>query len=284
MIAAQYKSGKIIDSHLHLATQAGGRTTHLMMHDAEKFVSGSSFWSPAEAVKHLMHEMSTCNVGHAVVLHLLWQPWSVEEVAQALAEQPTLTGFVNINPSASTALQDVKIGFDLGFRGLKLHPRIQGYRPDDDSCVAVVRRAGELGMPVLIDCFPDGDWLMAGLNLSQYAVLARQAPDSKVIVAHAGGHHCLDLLMLAKRVKNLWFDVSYSLLYYTNPVLDALFYAMKSIRYERVLFGTDYPDRPLNTSVERSLDLFDQFGVDANAREKILWKNAVELLQLQPSA
>lgn len=260
---AKQFSGGVIDAHLHLDDRPGG--------------------SAAEAARRLVAEMQACGVGHAVVLHLLWQPWSVLEVAEALAQQPMLTGFINVDPNAPTALADLQHGYELGFRGLKLHPRLQKYRPDDAACIALVRRAGELKMPALIDCFPDGDWLMAGLNVLQYATLAREAPQAKVIVAHAAGHHCLDLLMLAKRVPNLWFDVSYSLLYYDSPVVDALFYCLKSIRYERVNFGTDYPDRPLKTSVEMSLALLDKHGVTGEARERLLWKNAHELL-MKPSA
>lgn len=255
--------GGIIDAHLHLDDSRGS--------------------GPMEAAEHLAAEMKACGVGHAVVLHLLWQPWSVAEVAAALANQPSLTGFVNVDPNSPTALADLQRGYDLGFLGLKLHPRLQRFRPDDETCVALVRRAGELGIPALIDCFPDGDWLLAGLNVLQYAALAREAPDTTVIVAHAAGHHCIDLLMLAKRVPNLWFDVSYSLLYYSSPVVDALFYCLESIRYERVSFGTDYPDRPLKTGVEMSLALLDRFRVPGEAREKLLWKNARELL-LKPSA
>ncbi len=262
LIAPKQFHGGIIDAHLHLDDRPGG--------------------SAADAAARLVADMQSSGVGHAVVLHLLWQPWSVEEVADALAQQPTLTGFINVDPNSPTALADLQHGFDLGFRGLKLHPRIQKYRPDDAACIALVQRAGELQMPVLIDCFPDGDWLMAGLNVLQYATLARAAPQTKVIVAHAAGHHCIDLLMLAKRVPNLWFDVSYSLLYYGSPVVEALFYCLKSIRYERVNFGTDYPDRDLKTSIEMSLALLDKHGVTGEAREKLLWKNAHNLL-LKPS-
>jgi uncharacterized protein len=254
---------RLIDAHLHLDDRQGG--------------------SADEAARRLVADMKACNVVHSVVLHLLWQPWSVEEMAAALAQQPSLTGFINVNPHSSSAVADLQRGHELGFRGLKLHPRIHKYRPDDAACIAVVRRAGELNMPVVIDCFPDGDWLMGGLNVLQHAALARAAPEATLIVAHAAGHHCIDLLMLAKRVPNLWFDLSYSLLYYDSPVVDALFYCMKSIRYEKVLFGTDYPDRPLPASVAASLELFDRFGVVEEAREKVLWKNAQQLLQL-PSA
>ena len=252
----------IIDAHLHL-DDSGGRTA-------------------AEAAHALVGEMPSCGVGHAVVLHLLWQPWSVEEVAGALAQHSSLTGFVNVDPRSANSLVDLQRGFELGFCGLKLHPRKHHFFPNDESCISLVRRAGELGMPVLIDCFPDGDWLIAGLSILQYASLARKAPGTKLVVAHAAGHHCLDLLMIAKRIPNLWFDVSYSLLYYASPVLEALLYCMESIRYERVTFGTDYPDRSLKTSIEKSLALLDRFGVKGEAREKVLWKNAYELL-LKPS-
>lgn len=261
--ASKQFHGGIIDAHLHLDDRVGG--------------------SADEAVSSLTAAMQDCGVGHAIVLHLLWQHWSVEEVAAALSQQPTLTGFVNVDPNSSTALADLQHGYDLGFRGLKLHPRLQKYRPDHEDCINLVRRAGELDMPALIDCFPDGDWLLAELNLLQYATLARAAPGTKLIVAHAAGHHCLDLLMLAKRIPNLWFDLSYSLLYYGGPVVDALFYCLKSIRYERVNFGTDYPDRPLKESIEMSLALLEKFEVTGEAKEKLLWKNAQQLLQL-PSA
>lgn len=250
----------IVDAHLHLDDRSGG--------------------TAADAAQDLVMAMQSCGVSHAVVLHLLWQKWSVGEVAAALAEHRCLTGFVNVNPNSPSAMEDLKQGVALGFRGVKLHPRLQKYRPDDPACIALVQLAGELGLPVLLDCFPDGEWLMAELTVLHYARLAKQAPQTRIIVAHAAGHHCIDLLMLAKRIPNLWFDVSYSLLYYDSPVVESLFYCLKSIRYERVLFGTDYPDRPLKTSVEMSLALLDRFSVTGDARDKLLWKNAQELLQL----
>jgi uncharacterized protein len=249
----------IVDAHLHLDDRDGA--------------------SAEQAAQRLVDEMAGCGVSHAIVLHLAFQRWSMEDVAQALASRPMLTGFVNIDPQASDALATIDRAAALGFRGLKLHPRLQKYRPDDAACIALVRRAGERGWPVVIDCFPDGHWLLDGLDVRQYGRLAQQAPEARVVVAHAAGHHCLDLLMIAKRVPNLWMDLSYSLLYYDGPVVDNLFYAMRSIRHERVNFGTDYPDRALAVSVQRSLALFDRHGLTGEARDKILCKNALQLLQ-----
>lgn len=248
----------LIDAHVHLDDRGGG--------------------SAEQAVARLAADMADSQVSHAVVLHLLSQPWSVAEVAGALARRPQLTGFVNVDPRSPNALAELDAAAALGFRGLKLHPRMHQFLPDDPACVALVRRAGEHGWPVTIDCFPDGDWLLAGHEVLHYARLAREAPQARVVVAHAAGHRCLDLLMLAKRVSNLWFDLSYSLLYYARPVVENLLYCVRSIRGERVLFGTDHPDRPLGLAISRSLELLDQHGLGGEIREKLLWKNAHQLL------
>lgn len=250
----------LIDAHLHL-DPSGGVTA-------------------AEAVARLTQEMCQCEMRRAVVLHLLWQPWPVEEFAKAVNGQPHLIGFVNVDPTQDGAVEALNAAVAMGFRGVKLHPRLQGYRPDDPRCVAVTRRAGTLGFPVVMDCFPDGHWLMAGLNVMQYARLACEAPQTNIVVAHAAGHYCLDLLMLAKRIPNLWWDISFSWLYYEGPVIESMAWCMKSARYEKVLFGTDYPDRRLAESVARSLDLLKRFHVDDEARDKVLWKNAKLLLGL----
>ncbi len=249
----------LIDMHTHLDERLGG--------------------SAEAAVGQLIAAMDVAGVEHAVVLHLLRQPWPVEEVAAAVNTQPRLTGFVNIDPHSPTATSELEGAVRVGFRGLKLHPRLQKFRPDDPACIRLVVRAGEMGLPTLIDCFPDGDWLEAGLGVLQYASLARLAPGAKLIVAHAAGHHCLDLLMLAKRVPNLWFDLSYSWLYYDDAVVAQLAYCVRSMRGERILFGTDYPDRPLPEAIARSFILLDRFGIDGELREKILCRNALHLLQ-----
>ena len=250
---------RLIDAHLHLDPRSGG--------------------SAQAAVDKLLADMEDAGVEHAVVLQLLTQPWSLAEVAAATVSHPRLTAFANIDPNQPDANATLDKAVAMGYRGVKLHPRLQKFCPDAPACIALVQRAGELGLPVLIDCFPDGDWLLAGLSVLNYAHLARAASGTRLIVAHAGGHHCIDLLMLAKRIPNLWFDLSYSWLYYDDSVVSQLAYCVRSMRGERVLFGTDHPDRPLGESVKRSLALLDRHGVMEDIQHKILWLNAQQLLR-----
>lgn len=252
----------IIDAHVHLNDRNGG--------------------SAADAVRGLLLDFEAAGVEHGVLLHLLWQPWSVEDIARELSKTSSLTGFINIVPSSSGAFGQLERGVEMGFRGVKLHPRMQGYLPDSPECVALVRQAGKLGLPVLVDCFPDGDWLASGHNVLRYAQLAREAPETKLIVAHAAGHHCIDLVMLAKRTPNMWMDISYSWLYYARPVTQMLFYCLESMRFERVLFGTDHPyhNETVEKSVLRSCRLLDELGISEENRNKLLRLNAKSLLGL----
>ena len=250
---------RVIDAHVHL-DPANGATAR-------------------EAVDRLIAGLDKAGIRRAVVLHLEMQPWSAEEVAAALARHGSrLKGMVNIHPFAPGAAKLLRRAVrDLGYSGLKLHPRLQRYPLEDRRTLALVRAAGKLGVPVVIDAFPDGDWLMQGFDPLAFARLARACPDARIVVAHMGGHRVLDFMMIAKRVPNLFFDASYALLYYrASSVPGDMAYAMRSLRFSRVFYGSDHPDRPLDESLAASLRVFKQNGIEGKDLERILYRNAEE--------
>lgn len=255
---------RIIDAHLHLSP--------MIARDARV---------PA---KQLDQDLAAAGIEKAVVLHLLYQPWSdappwsAEEFAEAISAFPRLRGFVNIDPLQSDACAQLRNAVErLGYIGLKLHPRLQRFDLGEPGVQRLVAHAGEMGVPVLIDAFPDGDWLMMGFDPLAFACLARSCPQTKIVIAHFGGHHCIDFMMLAKRIPNIWFDLSYSLLYYAgSSVVDNLLYCCKSMRYKRVMYGSDYPDRSIADSVRMSLKIFEEHGIEDENLDALLWRNAVE--------
>lgn len=250
---------RVIDAHVHLDPANG--------------------ISARQAVDRLVAGLDKAGVQRAVVLHLESQPWSINEVADALARhQPRLKGMVNIHPFTAGAAKLLRRAVrELGYSGLKLHPRLQRYPIEDRRTIALVRAAGDLGVPVVIDAFPDGDWLLQGFDPLAFARLARACPDARIVAAHMGGHHVLDLMMIAKRAPNLFFDTSYALLYYrTSSVPGDMAYAMRSLRFSRVFYGSDYPDRTLDESLDASLRVFKDNGITGNDLERILYRNAEE--------
>lgn len=247
-----------LDTHLHLDDRIPGQA--------------------GDAAVHLNSQLRESGVARAIVLHLEAQRWPVEEVSEALACCDRLVGFINIHPAATNAKQQLTFGIEkLGFIGLKLHPRLQKFAVDDSSTHEFVRYAGDSGVPVLIDAFPDGTFLEEGFSTASFARLARACPKTRIIVAHMAGHHVIDMMMLAKRCPNLFSDCAYSLLYYRgSSVTTDLVYAMKSMKFERVFYGSDYPDRPIQETLVESIEVLERQQVSALEMDKLLYSNAKE--------
>jgi predicted TIM-barrel fold metal-dependent hydrolase len=244
-----------IDSHLHL---------------------DPGFESAQDAAAHLGALLAKADIERALVLHLDSQPWSIEEFADAISRESRLEACVNLDPRQSDAQDQLKrCILELGFIGLKLHPRLQGFDVNEGAVVDLVCCAGKLQIPTVVDAFPDGTYLQAGFNPLSYADLATKCPEAKQVWAHMGGHYVLDFLMLAKRLPNVALDCSYALLYYRGSDVPAnMAYAMKSLKFERVFYGSDYPDRDPEESLHDSLQLLRECGLDEAAITAIFQTNA----------
>jgi predicted TIM-barrel fold metal-dependent hydrolase len=252
----------IIDAHLHLDDKASATATG--------------------AAKELSHQLKEAGINYAVVLHLEKQPWTKEEFAEAIVHFPELMGFVNLHPDKENVHEALHHSvMDLGYQGLKLHPRLQEFDVSSKSCIKLVSLAGDLGVPVLIDAFPDGTHIMQGFSPLKYAYLAKECPHTNIIWAHMGGHYVFDFLMLAKRLPNVYMDTSYSLLYYQgSSVPSDIVYAMRSMRFEKVFYGSDYPDRSVKQSLDLSIQFLEKF-LSVSEMENILFKNANTLFKFE---
>jgi predicted TIM-barrel fold metal-dependent hydrolase len=248
----------VIDTHVHLDDSIPG--------------------SAVNAARALDNSLAESDVVRAIVLHLGFQRWSIEEFAEAISRYERLVGFVNIHPDSPGAVDDLnKAVHQLGCQGLKLHPRLQRHAIDSANTIRLVRHAGEIGVPVIICGFPDGDWLMQGSTVLNYANLAKACAQTRIVVAHMGGHHVIDLMMLAKRIPNLYLDTSYSLLYYRgSAIVQNLIYAMHSMRFERIFYGSDYPDRAVGETLIQSKTVFQEYGLSEEQMFRILYQNAKE--------
>ena len=86
---------------------------------------------------------------------------------------------------------------------------------------------------------------------------------------------------MAKRLPNVYFDCSYSLLYYRgSSITQNIIYCMQSMRYERVFYGSDYPDRSGEDSLKLSVIEFEKFGVSKDNLQKVMGGNFAKLLGL----
>ena len=247
---------KAIDTHLHLNDKIS---------DDINIVAQS-----------LDNDLIASGVVRGIVLHLLIQKWSYQDVGEALKNTKCLKAFQNVNPYSDNALKELSDGIqNYGFVGLKLHPRLQSLKLSDPEVISLCQHAGSLKVPVLIDAFPDGNAIMDNFTVVDFANLAKSCRETKFIWAHFGGHRVIDFMMVAKRLENVFLDLSYTWLYYRgSSVITDLAYAAKSMRYNKIFYGSDYPDRSIKESLEESIKQFGDYNISPENIEKLLFSNA----------
>ena len=247
---------KIFDAHIHL--------------NDEKFPEAK------KAALSLNKELRENNVAKAVVIHLNIQKWTVNEFLNATKKYKNFITILNINP------KDKKIKVKLHkffknklFKGIKLHPRLGNFNLKDKNVVKLLKYYQKYNLPVIIDAFPDGDFMMNNFDPLDYAYLAKKFPKIKFVWAHIGGHYVLDFLMLSKRLPNVQFDFSYSFLYFReSKILDDIIYAFKNLKFERVMYGSDSPDRTVKKTINYTIKILKKNKINNKQINKLMFENA----------
>jgi predicted TIM-barrel fold metal-dependent hydrolase len=149
-------------------------------------------------------------------------------LAYAERSEGRLIPFVRLD-LAENPVEEAQRCLDLGARGIKLHPRAQGFLCNDERLAPVFELAAERRVPILIH---------GGRGLppiaEHLARLVEANPEAQLIVAHAG---IADLDALARFFSGkagVFFDTSV-----WSPVDLLDFY--HQIPPEQVLYASDYP-------------------------------------------
>jgi len=133
---------------------------------------------------------------------------------------------------------------DLGFRGIKLHPRISRFGYDDPSVVDTFKSAARRSLPVFlctyfhadIEHYPDTEPLYA------VARALKSAPDTRLILLHGGTVDLMRWAQFARHTPGILLDISFTLMRYRGSSLDAdlawLFHGFA----DRTCLGTDHPE------------------------------------------
>lgn len=159
-----------------------------------------------------------------------------------------------------------------GAIGVKLWVSLKDATGSLDHTVAVLRRAGELRRPVVIHTFNRTDANLPGeIHIEEFTRLADTVPGAFVIGAHAGGNWRRTLGVLRGRTMNACVDTCGCF-----PEAGMVESLVRDLGVERVIFGSDLLGRSL-PSQRAKVQLA---GLDADAREAVLWRNAARIFGL----
>ena len=91
-------------------------------------------------------------------------------------------------------------------------------------------------------------------------------------------------MMQSKRVNNVFFDFSFSLLYYRgSSVIKDLIYCMRSMQFERIFYGSDYPDRGVGDTLNLSLKLLKDHNIEEKYLHKLFYSNWLNIFDVSNS-
>lgn len=195
-------------------------------------------------------------------------------IAQTCARDKRLIGFGTLHPGQQDLRETLECFPTLGLAGLKLHPDFQDFAIDD-PCMVPIYALAEGRLPVLIHM---GDENHDRSSPARLARVLDRFPKLIVIAAHLGGYLMWEESLKLLAGRNLYFDTSSSLEFMAPGLTLEI---IRKHGAHRVLFGTDYPMWMHEDELER----FFALDLTAEEQERILWKNAAELLGIElPSA
>jgi len=216
---------------------------------------------------------------------LVGHPEQVRENNDALlamaARYPGMLPIATVHPyDGQAALDELQRVAGRGYRVLKLHPHTQKFDVADPRVLALVKRAGELNVVVLMD----NASILPG-DCENLFNLALHAPKTKFIYAHLGGlnFRFWNILALARTAENLfadniYFDISATTVIAAgSPLQPEFVWTMRNVGIDHLLLGSDFPQLTL----PQTLAAFDKLGLTEDEKAKIRYGNASKLLGLK---
>jgi hypothetical protein len=194
-------------------------------------------------------------------------------------------GFASVDPHKGiAAIKELERAVkDLKLCGLKLHPTMQEFFPNDKHFYPLYEKCVQLDIPVT---FHSG-FELAGVGLSggggvrqKYARpiffddVAADFPDMRINLAHSGWPWEEEQIAVVMHKGNVYMDLSGIRPKYYSETLRT--YLKTRLFHSKVMFGTDYPYLdPVNTLKE-----FRELKLGLEVEEKILKENARKFLRL----
>lgn len=236
----------IIDAHNHLGVRAGAIQT------------GADLIARIDAV----------GVDKAVMFPFVEGNFTNEPIKEAFDQFPDrLIPFCAVNAWEAGAADEVRrCVVDWGFKGLKLHPTINGYHLSDPHLVdPLFKVADELGIPVIVHGASD-----LYNSPPEFALMAARFPNVPLLMAHMGFFWSMDqAISFAREFPNLYLETSRA------PIFE-IQTAVRALGPDKVIWGTDSPFVDYEwefRKMERATD-------DSEGYSKIVGGNIARLLKL----
>jgi len=243
--------------------------------------AGSSL-TATHTISNLVAEMDLLNITRAIVLPIAYgfpygddvTEWYLDAIGKSgKGDRFIICG--SVKPTLPEAVE--KIGqFKLkGVKGMKVHPNMALFTPDDKLAWAFYQECSRLQLPLLIHCGLVGKEMADSAKTMGYT--GRHAdikyfeepisafPGLRFVLCHAGGLQNEQAIVIARANKNVWLDIQ-------GQSVDNIRRMIDELGPERLMFGSDWPFFAVATLLARLLIATEG---DNTVRKMLYSENAI---------
>ncbi|MGE5314726.1 MAG: amidohydrolase family protein [Acidobacteriota bacterium] len=168
----------------------------------------------------------------------------------------------------------------LGYRGVKVHPRLSDLALSDPLLPELASSCSEAEMTFMLCTYfyssrPGG----SRNTIDALGAFLESIGDARIILLHGGSVRLLETIELARAFTNVLLDLSFTLCKYEGSSIDHdLRYAFESFD-RRICIGSDHP----NFSLQDLRRRFEQFsaGLDREKRHNIAHRNMLHFMGVE---
>jgi predicted TIM-barrel fold metal-dependent hydrolase len=224
---------------------------------------------------NLARDMRDVGVSHTSVLAIDIAVASnhVRQTIETGTSRSDVTVFGSVHPRSSKKKVKLEEQLHAGIRGLKLHPAIQSFHPNDAEARELYKLASDNQIPVIWHCGPVDIEPKKARQLSQvanYETPIKELPETTFILGHSGALQCDQAVDLQMRYPNVLLEVS-------CISLEQMDYVFRNADEDRIMFGSDWPFYHPSLQMAKVLILTED---NLRLRKKVLYDNAARLLGL----
>ena len=185
-------------------------------------------------------------------------------------------GFYGLDPhKGMRAIRDLNHAVkELGFKGAAIDPYLARIYVNDAKYYPFYAKCCELDVPIIITTGPAT--LVPNAVIDHVApryidFVARDFPELKLIISHGGYPWVNEMIFVVQRNQNVYMEMSE---YEMFPQSESYIQAANTVISDKILYASAHPFQDF----KETLRVYEKLAFTDDVREKIMYKNAANLL------
>ena len=243
---------------------------------------GGSAATETHTIPNLIEEIDLLGIEKTVIFPIAYGfPYGddvTEWYLEAIEKSGKKDRFIicgSVKPTLPEAVEKTKALKLKGVKGIKLHPNMARFTPNDKRAWAFYEECSQLRLPVLIHCGlvgkegivkPEQTMGYTGRHaeISHFFEPLEEFPDLQFVLCHSGAIQNDQAIGLARKNRNVWLDIQ-------GQSVDNIRKMIAEAGPERLMFGSDWPFFPIASLLARLLIATEG---DKKIRKMIFSENA----------